>query len=95
MKVLFMFLYLLICAAAVTFIFLNADKITVDYYWGSAVLSSGITVVIGFLMGLVVGQLMGVLKGRSVMKRRMMNKFQATINAAPAKPLTNVEKTPS
>ena len=84
MKILSTLFYLIVCVAAIGFIFLNSDKATVDYYWGTIHWPVGLVVVVGFVVGLFLGHFLGSLKGRSIMKRKMMNKFQATINAAPS-----------
>jgi hypothetical protein len=85
MKAFSLLVYFIFCMAAVAFVFMNSDKITVNYYWGSVVWSSGIAIVVGFFLGLFFGNIFGSLKGRAAMKRKMMNKFQSTIQAASAK----------
>jgi uncharacterized integral membrane protein len=75
MRLLMTLFYLVALILMGTFAFLNPIKVHVDYYWGTVDWPVGMIVVIAFALGCWLGLIMGSLKGRSVMKRKMMNKF--------------------
>jgi uncharacterized integral membrane protein len=75
MKFLMTLFYLFMFVLMSVFAFLNPTRVVVDYYWGSVNWPVGIIVVIGFALGSWLGLMMGSLKGRSIMKRKMIHKF--------------------
>jgi uncharacterized integral membrane protein len=70
----------------VTFIFLNSDKVLIDYYWGKVNWPSGFSISLGFLIGLFLGRIWGGISGRIVMRRKMLNKFQNVVDSSPNTP---------